>query len=639
MKKIIGLTLALFLLFLGTAKAVEFVAQKNVAWTVAIPIVDADGDIVTSAAGLDSEYIYREASAAWTAAFADLAGEATEIGTTGIYTLAFSQAEMNHDWIYAQIKTSTSGAKTQHLYIRTTVANPSLMAATDDGGVINVTGGAVDTVTTTTTATTATNVTTVNGLAANVITAASINTNAIGADEIAADGAQEIGGATWTVAARTLTAGTNIALAKGTGVTGFNDLDAAGVATAIWNAATATYGSAGSYGLLVETDLDTTISSRGTSTLTAANVWDTNISAYSGAGYAGTYLKGIWDKLPTNYIMGSSVLTAKDDEIDAILTDTAAMDTNTELRTLLTGSDTAVSTLIASDNIGINWADITNPTTAIALTGTTWSTGQAIASVSGGVTVTTNNDKTGYTASTVSDKTGYALTQTFPTNFSSLAILAGGQVGIDWSNVANKTSTVALTNTTWSAAQAVASVSGAVGSVTNAVTTTQASADLVWSSTANNRLLTAGTNIVLAKGTGVTGFNDITAASVWTSATRTLTAGDNIALAKGTGIIGFNDITAGEVWTVATRTLTSGGYSGLTATDIDNIWDEVQTGHTTALSFGKYLDAQISLIGGSSLTNDSIADAVWNEILSGHLNTGSTGKKLSEMPTPYDISP
>src|SRR6185312_12413904 len=40
----------------------------------------------------------------------------------------------------------------------------------------------------------------------------------------------------------------------------------------------------------------------------------------------------------------------------------------------------------------------------------------SVASVTAGVTVTTNNDKTGYTASTVSDKTGYSLTQAFPTN-------------------------------------------------------------------------------------------------------------------------------------------------------------------------------------------------------------------------------
>lgn len=62
------------------------------------------------------------------------------------------------------------------------------------------------------------------------------------------------------------------------------------------------------------------------------------------------------------------------------------------------------------------------------------------------------------------------------------------------------------------------------------------------------RTLTAGTNIALAKGTGITGFNDIAAADVWAVATRTLTAGTNIVLAKGTGITGFNDITATNVW-------------------------------------------------------------------------------------------
>lgn len=77
-------------------------------------------------------------------------------------------------------------------------------------------------------------------------------------------------------------------------------------------------------------------------------------------------------------------------------------------------------------------------------------TGTAQLSVSSGtVTVGTNNDKTGYsltqsfptnfaslaitaggavTAGTVSDKTGYSLTQSFPTNFASLAITAGGSV-------------------------------------------------------------------------------------------------------------------------------------------------------------------------------------------------------------------
>jgi hypothetical protein len=62
-------------------------------------------------------------------------------------------------------------------------------------------------------------VTTVNGLAANSVTAAAL----------AVDAGTEIGTAVWATTTRLLTAGTNIVLAKGTGVTGFNDLSAAEV--------------------------------------------------------------------------------------------------------------------------------------------------------------------------------------------------------------------------------------------------------------------------------------------------------------------------------------------------------------------------------------------------------------------------
>lgn len=77
----------------------------------------------------------------------------------------------------------------------------------------------------------------VNGSVASVasggITATSIAADAIGASELAADAVTEIAGAVWAVATRELTSGANIALAKGVGVTGFNDLDAAGVRGAV----------------------------------------------------------------------------------------------------------------------------------------------------------------------------------------------------------------------------------------------------------------------------------------------------------------------------------------------------------------------------------------------------------------------
>lgn len=64
-----------------------------------------------------------------------------------------------------------------------------------------------------------------------------------------------------------------------------------------------------------------------------------------------------------------------------------------------------------------------------------------------------------------------------------------------------------------------------------------------------------------------TGFSTHTAADVWAVATRVLTAGTNIALAKGTGVTGFNDIAAADVWAAGTRTLTGLGFT-LAAADL-----------------------------------------------------------------------
>lgn len=79
------------------------------------------------------------------------------------------------------------------------------------------------------------NVIAASKIASNAITSAKIAASAIGASQIAtgaltsakfAAGAFD---AVWTVTTRLLTAGTNIVLAKGVGVTGFNDLSAAQV--------------------------------------------------------------------------------------------------------------------------------------------------------------------------------------------------------------------------------------------------------------------------------------------------------------------------------------------------------------------------------------------------------------------------
>lgn len=73
-------------------------------------------------------------------------------------------------------------------------------------------------------------------------------------------------------------------------------LGASGVAAAVWNAAVASYGTAGSYGELIETNLDAQVSTAGGGSLTAADiaaaVWDEAISGHLTAGSTGSALNG-----------------------------------------------------------------------------------------------------------------------------------------------------------------------------------------------------------------------------------------------------------------------------------------------------------------------------------------------------------
>jgi len=248
----------------------ELLRKYNTGTTIYFPLIGAGtADFITSAthAAGDTQIIKDGGAAANTTnAFAHEGN--------GIYSLALTSTEMQAAKIQVTVIDQGTKAYSDQAIILATYGNASaelvfdLSVATQkvdvdtiktnpvvNAGTVTFPTGATLASTTNITAgtiTTATNVTTVNGLAANVITAAAT----------AADFGTEVGTAVWATTTRILTAGTNIALAKGTGVTGFNDLDAAGVATAVWNAATATYGSAGSYGLLVETNLDAAVTSR-----------------------------------------------------------------------------------------------------------------------------------------------------------------------------------------------------------------------------------------------------------------------------------------------------------------------------------------------------------------------------------------
>jgi len=149
-------------------------------------------------------------------------------------------------------------------------------------------------------------------IATGALTAAKFAAGAIDAAALAADAGTEIGTAVWATTTRVLTAGTNIALAKGVGVTGFNDLDAAGVRSAV-GLATANLDTQ-----LVTIDdlLDTEIAAIKSDT--AAILIDTAEIGAAGAGL--TALASA-----ANLATANAALVTIDGIVDDILVDTAVI--------------------------------------------------------------------------------------------------------------------------------------------------------------------------------------------------------------------------------------------------------------------------------------------------------------------------
>lgn len=105
------------------------VPQKNVAYRVTFPILDADGDLVTGASGLDSE-VSKDGGT-----FADCTNEATEIATSsGVYYLDLTSTEMNADTVAVIVKTSSSGAKTTTIVMYPEEAGDIRVNVTQFGG-------------------------------------------------------------------------------------------------------------------------------------------------------------------------------------------------------------------------------------------------------------------------------------------------------------------------------------------------------------------------------------------------------------------------------------------------------------------------------------------------------------------------
>ena len=107
--------------------ASTFPMKKNAVVRIVFPIYDNDGDLVTAAAALDSEYSLDGAG------FSDCSNEATEIGATGMYYLDLDAGETNGDVVTIQVKTSTTDAKTTVLVFYTAAQTLDELDVVADG--------------------------------------------------------------------------------------------------------------------------------------------------------------------------------------------------------------------------------------------------------------------------------------------------------------------------------------------------------------------------------------------------------------------------------------------------------------------------------------------------------------------------
>ncbi len=164
------------------------VPRKNIAYRVTFPILDADGDLVSAATGLDSERSLDGAT------FADITAEATEIASgSGMYFLDLTAAEMNADTVAIIVKTSSGGAKTTPIVLYPEEAGDIRVNVTEflDATPNGLVSGRIDV--------------SVGAMAANVLTAAAINANAITAAKINASALD--GKGDWNIGKTGYTAG------------------------------------------------------------------------------------------------------------------------------------------------------------------------------------------------------------------------------------------------------------------------------------------------------------------------------------------------------------------------------------------------------------------------------------------------
>jgi hypothetical protein len=220
------------------------------------------------------------------------------------------------------------------------------------------------------------------------------------------------------------------------------------------------------------------------------------------------------------------------------------------------------------------------------LTGSVGSVSGAVGSVSGNIGGNVGGNVTGSVGS-VTGLTASNLDATISSRLASASIsLAAGAVTVGTNN--DKTG-YALT-------------SGERTSIANEV-----EAQII-DDTDSEKVLTAITDKIASVNPDLSGLTlSAIASSVWSNGTRLLTAGTNIVLAKGTGVTGFNDLSAAQVNAEADIALAD---AGVTTT----VTGRIDAAVSTRLASGSYTAPDNTSIAAIKAKTDSLAFTVSGEV-------------------------
>lgn len=381
----------------------------------------------------------------------------------------------------------------------------------------------------------------------------------------------------------------------------------------------------------------------------------------------------VWDKLPTNYIMGSGVQTDKDDEIDAILADTAAMEPLVSANVDATISSREAETDAASraatnqsehDATQADIAALENLSAAQAADAV-WdellsghliagSAGQALARVDVDVStravpgdamdlVTDAVDANAVAADAVTEIANGTADQVWEEALADHSGTVGSTAEALDNAGSVPLSPAVIADAVWDEALSGHLVGGSAGEALDRVdvdvstrTAPGDQMDLVAGALDSNSLDATAVNEI-ADGVWDEALSGHTGAGTTGQAQNRLDANISTRAAPGDGM----DLVTGAL--DADAVATSGAQE-----IADAVWDEPLAGHVAVGSAGEaqnHLDEDISSRAepGDAMTltvgeRGSVADSIWDEPLAGHLGAGSTGKALQDAGATADPS-